>query len=189
MNIYNSNGVHEKTPHIFIVTFLERYFDTFTAFDTSSSKWGKRYIKPHNGVSVNVYELEDDAAAEKFDPSVFNQTLGVGVRDREFHWPAPNREQLLMEIAADPDIKAGSMWLAPQKESVREVIQDLPECSRMYTHTETGTIVCGKPTNTYGDGCRGTCIIQGGDQEFEEGGCPLRTFWGKQFEKKEVVVS
>lgn len=183
MHVYNSRGKHEKTPHMFIVTFQERYFNTLNAFDTSTSKWGKHYIKPHNELFVNVYGLEDDAAAEKFDPSVFRQQMGVGVRNREFHWPAATKETLLAEIAVDADIKAGSMWLAPQKESVREVIQELPECERMYTHIESGTIVCGKPTNTHGDGCLGTCILQGGDQEFDEGVCPLRTFWDKQFQK------
>ncbi len=184
MHIYNSNGVHEKTSKIFIVTFQERYFNTS---DTIQSKWGKRYIKPHNGTSVNVYGLEDDAAAENFNPSAFHQGL-VGVRNREFHWPAKDKATLLAEFAADPDIMAGSMWLAPQQESVREVIQEIPECPRMYTHTESGTIICGKPTNPSGDECLGTCILQGGTQEFEEGVCPLKTFWDNQLEKKTILV-
>ncbi len=180
MHIYNSRGKHTKTPHMFIVTFKERFFDLR---GPNHPMQGPRHIKYNGTHAVNVYGLADEAASQNFDPSIFKNHL-VGVRLRTYNWGAKTKKQLLEEIKNDSDVKAGSMWLAPENESVREVIQELPECPRMYTHTESGTIICGKPTNPAGDGCLGTCVLQGGEQDFEEGFCPLQTFWNKQFEKK-----
>lgn len=166
-----------KTPHLFLVTFKERY--TSINADITS---GKAWTKFCDGVAVNVYGFKDEAEAEAFDPLRLRGYL-TPLRTKKILWPSQSKELLLAEIAKDEMFKNGAHKLSETAQY--GAIENLPECSRMHSNTQNGQILCGKPENEHSDGCLGGCVLQGYDQEFdpEHFICPVQDYWEKRQKK------
>jgi hypothetical protein len=175
-----------KAPHFFQVHFDE----TFTTVNGGMHHTGKAYTIICDNVAVHVYGFESEEEAKAFDPLKLRSYL-IGSRNVSLLWEAVDEETLLKEINEDQRVKDKVYKLSTH--SLYGPIENLPECERMHENKKIGELHCGKPTNEYGDGSCGGCVLQGYDQEEEFYGgfkCPVHTYWSKRFEefqKKKVT--
>jgi hypothetical protein len=128
-------------------------------------------------MAVNVYGLRDEDV-ESFKESILVDML-IGRRQTKILWQAESIADLMRQINEDPNIISGSCKLS---EHTNNNTIDLPECGLMHLNNITGDLYCGKPTNKYGDGSFGGCVLQGYDQDFEgcDFICPAQEFFRRR---------
>lgn len=172
----------EKAPQYFRIHVTER----FTTLYPQASSRGKALAVCCDNVWVNVYHVPDEER-ESFDSLQLRSLMIIG-RERVFYWDAKDREDLLRQLDENLDFKRGIFELSTSPFLRSDNIELLPECEKMYVHSKTGDLFCGKPRNELTDGCMGTCILHRGDQDEYPFGddfrCPMHTYNEEQEAKK-----